>query len=165
MLAILQYRRINLARISELPENQAAVISAMETDAFQAQPYVSGPALSERRVAIVTTAGLHLRDQPRFRMGDRSYRQLDGDISGDDFVMSQGSVGFDRTGFQRDANTLFPLDRLRELAAAGVVGSVASAHYSVSSAFSDPREFESVAAELAERLRQDNVDATILIPA
>ncbi len=39
--------------------------------------------------------------------------------------MSHISVNFDRTGFQQDLNTVFPIDRLRELVADGEVGSMA----------------------------------------
>ena len=38
--------------------------------------------------------------------------------------MSHISVNYDRTGFQEDRNVVFPIDRLRELAAEGI-GSVA----------------------------------------
>lgn len=154
-----------MARISDLPDNQAAVVSAMKANAFAAEPFVSGGPLAKRRVSIVTTAGLHRRDQPRFRLGDTSYRKFDGEVSGDDLIMSQGSVGFDRTGFQQDVNTLFPIDRLREAEQRGVIGSIGSHHYSLSSAFSDPLSFETVAGEIANELILDNVDAVVLIPA
>lgn len=44
--------------------------------------------------------------------------------------MSHVSTNFDRTGFQQDWNIVFPLDRLQELAAKGIIGSVAAYHYS-----------------------------------
>jgi D-proline reductase (dithiol) PrdB len=58
---------------------------------------------------------------------------------------------------------VFPLDRLNELAADGVVGSVAATHYSFMGA-TDPVEMEPHARELAGRLKQDRVDAVILSP-
>ena len=51
-----------------------------------------------------------------------------------DVVMSHVSVNFDRTGFQQDLNVCFPLQRLHDLAAEGVIGSVAGFHYTVSGA-------------------------------
>jgi D-proline reductase (dithiol) PrdB len=39
-------------------------------------------------------------------------------------------MNFDRTGLQEDWNVAFPLERLKELAADGVIGSVAETHYS-----------------------------------
>ena len=39
--------------------------------------------------------------------------------------MSHISVNFDRSGFQQDLNVVFPVERLREMAADGEIGSVA----------------------------------------
>ena len=66
-------------------------------------------------------------------------------------------------GFQEDWNVVFPLDRLRELAAEGAIGSVAQTHYSFMGA-TDPVQMEPHARELAHRLKQDAVDAVILPP-
>lgn len=154
-----------MARLSDFPDDFAKFLAGMKTTTYQAEPFVHGPPLTQRRVAIITTAGVHLRDQPRFEMGDTSYRVLPGDIDGDDLIMSQGSVGFDRTGFQQDVNTVFPIDRLREMVRDEKLGSLASAHYSLSSAFSSPLALEPVAGEIAQRLHEDQVDAVVLIPA
>lgn len=154
-----------MARLSDFPDDFAKFLAGMKTNKYQAEPFVQGPPLRQRRVAIVTTAGVHLRDQPRFEMGDTSYRVLPGDINGDDLIMSQGSVGFDRTGFQQDANTVFPIDRLREMVGDKKIGSIANEHYSLSSAFSEPFDFEPVAGEIAQRMHADGVDAVVLIPA
>jgi D-proline reductase (dithiol) PrdB len=77
--------------------------------------------------------------------------------------MSHISINFDRTGFQEDWNVAFPLDRLNELAADGVIGSVARTHYAFMGA-TDPVEMEPHARELAGRLKADRVDAVILSP-
>ena len=58
---------------------------------------------------------------------------------------------------------VFPLDRLRELADEGAIGSVAQTHYSFMGA-TDPMQMEPHARELAGRLKQDAVDAVILPP-
>jgi D-proline reductase (dithiol) PrdB len=81
-----------------------------------------------------------------------------------DLVMSHISTNFDRTGFQQDWNVVFPLDRLRELAAQGIIGSVADFHYSYMGA-TDPKEMEPTARDLARLLKKDKVDAVLLIPA
>jgi D-proline reductase (dithiol) PrdB len=72
-------------------------------------------------------------------------------------------VNYDRTGFQRDINTVYPIDRLRELAAEGVIGSLADTHYAVMGA-NDPKQWDALADQLADRLRQDRVDAVLLSP-
>jgi D-proline reductase (dithiol) PrdB len=63
----------------------------------------------------------------------------------------------------QDINTVLPLDRLAELARDGVIGSVASHHYSFMGA-TDPRGMEDEARELAGRLKADKVDSVLLVP-
>ena len=48
-----------------------------------------------------------------------------------DILISHVSINFDRTGFQRDLNVVYPIDRLRELVAEGVIGGVAETHFTV----------------------------------
>ena len=91
------------------------------------------------------------------------YRVIPGDIKARDLVMTHISTNFDRTGFQRDWNVVFPLDRLQELAAEGIIGSVASFHYSFMGA-TDPSEMEPAAGNLAGLLKGDRVDAVLLVP-
>ena len=80
-----------------------------------------------------------------------------------DLVMTHSSTNFDRTGFQQDWNVIFPLDRLRELAQEGIIGSVADYHYSFMGA-ADPAVMGSEAGNLARLLKGDGVDAALLVP-
>jgi len=91
------------------------------------------------------------------------YRVIPGDIAARDLVMSHISTNFDRTGFQQDWNVVFPLDRLKELAAEGIIGSVAAFHYSFMGA-TDPAEMEPAARNLAVLLKGDGVDGALLVP-
>ena len=77
--------------------------------------------------------------------------------------MSHVSVNFDRSGFQEDINVVFPIDRLRELAADGVIGSISDFHYSFMGA-APIRSLEPKARELALLLKKDQVDAVLLTP-
>jgi D-proline reductase (dithiol) PrdB len=131
---------------------------------FEGRPWVRGPALSNRRVAIVSTAGLHKRGERPFGAGAMDYRVIPGGANANDLVMSHMSVNFDRSGFQQDWNVAFPLDRLRELVAEGVVGSVADYHYSFMGAVSPVTNYEARAGELAGHLKADKVDAVLLSP-
>jgi D-proline reductase (dithiol) PrdB len=137
-----------------------AALPAMECPTFDTQPWVAGPALSQRRGALISTAGLHRREDRPFAVtsgnsraiaGD--YRVIPSDIAANDLVMSHVSTNFDRTGFQQDWNVVFPLDRLQELAQEGVIGSVAAFHYSFMGA-TEPSHMEAVAHQLARLLRQ-----------
>jgi len=120
--------------------------------------------LNERRVAIISTAGLHgPNDRPfTFDPGDY-YRIIPGDIKAADLLMSHVSTNFDHSGFQQDWNVLFPIDRLRELAEEGIIGSVADFHYSFMGAV-DPMPMESEVRKLASILKNDNVDGLLLVP-
>jgi D-proline reductase (dithiol) PrdB len=88
---------------------------------------------------------------------------IPGSTPPDQLLCSHISINFDRTGFQEDWNVIFPLNRLRELAAEGTIGAVAATHYSFMGA-TEPREMETAAREVAGRLKQDNVDAVLLPP-
>ena len=118
---------------------------------------MSGPRLSQRKIAIVSSAGLFRRDTEPFRGRDSDYRVVRGDIAWEDLLTSHISVNFDRTGLQEDWNVAFPLDRMRELSAEGVIGSLADTHYSFMGA-ADPLGMEPHARELAGRLKQEEVE-------
>ncbi|MGY9057122.1 MAG: glycine/sarcosine/betaine reductase selenoprotein B family protein, partial [Alphaproteobacteria bacterium] len=131
---------------------------------FETEPFVSGPPLAKRRVAIVTTAGLHRASDDVFDLRDIGYRVLPGTTQAGELAMSHSSVNFDRTGFQQDVNTVFPIDRLREAETAGEIGSVAGFHYALNGAGWEPHEIEPTCEELAGLLKKDNVDAVLVVP-
>ena len=152
-----------MTRLTDLPPAQAKRLAELECPDFETRPWMTGPALSRRRVAIVSSAGLVVRGENPFRGRDPDYRVIPAETKPDELLISHISINFDRTGFHEDWNVVFPLDRLRELAAEGMIGGVASTHYSFMGA-TDPVEMEPYARELAGRLKQDGVDAAILPP-
>ncbi len=125
--------------------------------------------LSNCSVALVTTAGLSLPDQPPFdvtiRMGDSSFREIPADISPQLLEMHQRSWAFDQTGILRDRNLAFPLDRLREMRERGEIGAIASHHYSFMGSIVSPSKLiKESAPEVAHRLAADAVDVVLLTP-
>ena len=136
-----------------------------EIPAFEGQPWVTGPPLKQCRVAISTTSGIHRRDDIAYADGAAAndYRVIPGDVDADNLVMSHLSSNYDRTGFQQDANVVFPIDRLHELAADGVIGSVADYHYAFMGAARLPG-LEPKARQVAGLLKCDAVDAVLLTP-
>lgn len=120
--------------------------------------------LSRMRIALVTTAGLHYRDDPAFALADATFRPIDGREDPDNLVMSHSSVNFDRTGFTEDVNIVFPLGRFRELEGQGLIGSLADVHYSFMGAGLAPSAYEASASQVAGLLKQDRVDAVFLTP-
>jgi D-proline reductase (dithiol) PrdB len=156
-------RRGVMTRLTDLPPAQAKRLAELECPDFATRPWVTGPALSQRRVAIVASAGLVVRGEDPFRGRDADYRVIPSTTPPEELLISHISINFDRTGFQEDWNVVFPLDRLGELAEGGEIGSVAQTHYSFMGA-TDPVQMEPHVRELAGRLKQDAVDAVILPP-
>ncbi len=152
-----------MARLDKLPEPLRTVVARLECPTFETQPWAIGPPLDKRRIALVSTAGLHRRDDRPFQIMSGEYRIIPGETPTSDLVMSHTSTNFDRTGFQQDLNLVFPLDRLRELAERNVIGSVAYFHYSFMGA-ADPRSMESAARDVAGLLKKDNVNGVLLVP-
>ena len=152
-----------MARLSDLPAGMAEHLLKLPLPEFDDTPLVAGPGLAERRVALVTSAGLVRRGEEAFAPGAADYRVLPGDVRGSELLMSHISVNYDRSGFVEDANVVFPIDRLRELAAEGAIGSVADFHYSFMGA-TDPAGMVDPAGEVAGLLKADRVDAVLLTP-
>jgi D-proline reductase (dithiol) PrdB len=152
-----------MVRMTDLPPPTQTSMANLECPVFTSTPFVFGPPLAKRRVAVVTSAGLLRRGERPFVSGDTDYRAIPAETPADQILMSHVSVNFDRTAFQRDINVVFPIERLRTMVAAGSVGSVAETHYSFMGA-SDPRGMEANASAVASRLQADNVDAVLLTP-
>jgi D-proline reductase (dithiol) PrdB len=151
-------------RLEKVSEEERKMLLSFKCPTFDTQPWVGGPPLNKRRVAIVTTAGLICRQDRPFQMGpDDYYRVIPGDVQSNDLVMSHMAASFDRTGFQRDCNVVFPIDRLREMVSEGIIGSLADFHYSFNSVRAQPNDPEPI-REIARLLKKDNVNAVLLFP-
>ena len=129
---------------------------------FDLTTTVPGVRLSERRIALISTAGLMHRGDKPFSLGAADYRILDTE-SDDDILMSHVSTNFDRSGFVQDLNVVMPIDRLREKAKSGEIGSVARFHFSFMGA-TPPEAMEPAANQLSKNLKDDEVDGLVLVP-
>jgi D-proline reductase (dithiol) PrdB len=152
-----------MARLEDIPEPTRTSVREVPCPSFETTPFVSGPKLSQRRVGIVSSAALIHRGDKPFPFGSGEYRLVPGDWRYSDILMSHVSINFDRAGFQRDMNVVFPIDRLRELAAEGIIGGVASTHYTVMGS-TDPASMVQSADGIAAALLADGCDAVILAP-
>ena len=129
---------------------------------FESTPFTTPPPLHEARVAIVTTAALVSPSQERFGEREETFRVIDG--SGDELALGHTSPNFDRSGWLQDVNVVLPVDRLRELADEGVIGSVADRHL----AFAGNQNETMTTIRLdtgpaaAALLRRDGVDVVVL---
>ena len=125
--------------------------------------------LSAARVALVTTAGLRMAQQADFdfsnKKGDATYREISNDVVVTTLVESHRSQSFDHSGIEADANLAFPLDRLRELQAQGVIGELNHRHFSFMGSIVGPRLLiEKTAPQVAAMLRADGVKVALLTP-
>jgi D-proline reductase (dithiol) PrdB len=121
-------------------------------------------------VALVTTAGVHLKSDPPFDMtdpdGDPTFRVLPVDARGDGVAITHKY--YDHSAADRDLNVVLPVDRLRELAAEGRVGGVAPRVYSLMGHVDGAHVrtlMQTTAPEVARRLRADGAQAVVLTPA
>jgi D-proline reductase (dithiol) PrdB len=135
---------------------------------FETIPWtpVSKP-LAASRLAVVTTAGTYRKgvDAP-FRHGpegDISLRRIPGDVVLADLDVSHSHMPEQIA--RQDMNTVFPLDHLRELVAAGSLGSLAGTHFSIMGYATRAADIaETIAPEIAETMAQDRVDLALLVP-
>src|SRR6202046_227330 len=152
-----------MARLEDIPQPTRDAVVAVPCPAFETQPFVVGPPLAQRRVAIVSSAALIRRGEKPFPFGSAECRFLPAALPAGDLLTSHVSINFDRAGFQRDLNVVYPIDRLRELAAEGVIGGVAETHYTVMGS-TDPVGMTEAADQIAGQLRQERIDAVLLSP-
>jgi D-proline reductase (dithiol) PrdB len=128
-----------------------------------------GP-LAQSRVALITTAGVHLKTDRPFDMrdpaGDPTFRQIPADLAPGDWTITHNY--YDHADADQDLNVVFPLERLRELAGLGEIGAVGADHFSFMGHILPPHIhtlIHTTAPQVARRLKQDGVDAAILTPA
>ncbi len=152
-----------MVRLSDLPPEYAESLLKLALPEFESTPWTPAPDLKSARVAIISTAGLHRADDPKFAGGSADYRLLPSDLDYADLTMSHVSLNFDRSGFQQDVNVVFPLENLKHLVANGEVGSLATWHYSFMGA-TDPTRMAESAPQVARLLKEDGVDTVILVP-
>ena len=86
--------------------------------------------LSKAHIAIVTAAGVHLREQEQFNiadeLGDLTYRVIPDDVDPSQLMVTHHH--YDHADADEDINVVFPVEPLRDLVAEGFVGGVARKH-------------------------------------
>ncbi|MEX2556647.1 MAG: hypothetical protein WEB06_13600 [Actinomycetota bacterium] len=140
-------------------------VAAAPVPSFPDTAFARPPRLTDACVAVVTTAGLHRQGDEGWTRGDQSFRVLPHDD--DALVLGHASANVDYSGAALDLNVVLPRDRLDELAADGIIGSVAPRHIAFMGAqhntLSTLRLDTGPAA--ASMLLADGVDVALLTPA
>jgi D-proline reductase (dithiol) PrdB len=152
-----------MARLEDIPQPTRDAVVAAPCPTFDTRPFVLCPPLAQRRVAIVSSAALIRRGDQPFHFGSAECRFLPASMPAGDILMSHVSINFDRAGFQRDLNVVYPIDRLRELVAEGVIGGMAETNFTVMGS-TDPAGMTETADQIAGQLRQERIDSVLLSP-
>jgi D-proline reductase (dithiol) PrdB len=126
--------------------------------------------LPDCALALVTTAGVHLRTDTPFDMSDRdgdpSFRIVPADAAPAALTITHKY--YDHSAADRDLNVVLPLERARELVAARRIGALAPRIYSFMGHVDGPHVptlVERTAPDVADRLLRDGADAVFLTPA
>ena len=120
--------------------------------------------LQEMCVALITSGAIREGNQRPFpHLGDASYRMVSSDPTLTDLHVDHRT----RFGIQarQDPEVAFPRLALRTLTEIGLIGSVASFHFSIYGGIREYKEIEeTLAPELASQLVQEGVDIAVFLP-
>jgi D-proline reductase (dithiol) PrdB len=119
----------------------------------------------QAKFALITTAGVHLKTQPVFDVeaGDSTVRFIPKQCTDQDLMISH--THFDRSDADQDINCVFPLSRLKELAAEGMIGEVADTHYGLMGYIPNTTMLiHETIPLIIKQLQDEKVDAVILNP-
>jgi D-proline reductase (dithiol) PrdB len=119
---------------------------------------------------LITTGGVHMAGDQPFDManplGDPSFRAIPVSTAMNDLKITHDY--YDHRDADRDPNIVFPLERLRELAAAGHIGGLTPTHWSfmghITGRLVERLEAETI-PQLVARLRLEQPDFALLTPA
>jgi len=88
--------------------------------------------VSEAKGVVISTGGIFVKGhQPfndNFGIGYPSYREIPSDMAAN--MLSRYHEHYDHTNAIKDINCVFPIERMRELQAGGLIGSLAETFYS-----------------------------------
>jgi len=125
--------------------------------------------LEDSVVALITTAGVHLKSQNPFDMldkaGDPSYREIPSATPLSEYMITHDY--YDHTDADSDLNIVFPIERLREMEESGEIKGLAKNNYSFMGHI-DGRHIatlmEKTAPEVADLLKREGIDVALLTP-
>lgn len=174
MKDIMLVKRLKNRAISKL-STRFPLVAKIFTDAFTPLETKDIPwspirkPLSECKVALVTTAGVHHRDQKPFDMNDRdgdpTFRVIDISRPVEDLMITHDY--YDHSDADKDVNIVFPVQRLMGFKSAGYIGNLSENHFGFMGHIVG-RHIETLiretAPDVARRLLNDNVDIVLLTP-
>ena len=125
--------------------------------------------LHECTLALITTAGVHLKTQTPFDMvdsnGDPTFREIESVAAVDDLMITHDY--YDHSDADKDINIVFPMTRLREFVEEGSIGSLANTFYSFMGHIDGPHIptlIHKSTPYIIKGLKTDKVDVVLLLP-
>jgi D-proline reductase (dithiol) PrdB len=122
--------------------------------------------LSRATVALVSSAGVHRRDQRPFNiaddLGDLTFRVIGGDVNVSDLMVTHHH--YDHSDADADINVVFPIEPLRELVREGFIAAVAPEHVGYMGYTMRLKEmYEQTAPEIASEIdKKSRADIVVL---
>lgn len=123
--------------------------------------------LHECRVALLTSAGAHLKSDPPFNVdnpaGDHTIRIIPSDTNEEDLTVTH--IYYDTKSAKIDPSIVFPLKQLKSMADEGIIGSLSDTNIGLNGGILDTAlvEKESI-PKVIERFRDEHVDVALLVP-
>lgn len=126
--------------------------------------------LSQSKIALITTGGVHLKSDPPFNMtdsrGDPSYRRIPSASTATALTITHDY--YNHQDADEDINLVLPLDIVQAYHQEGIVGTLASYFYGFMGHIEPPHVetlINNTAPEVAQALKQDGVDVALVVPA
>lgn len=121
--------------------------------------------LEHATVLLVSSSGMFLggQQEPFGLADDPSIREIPADA--DPRYLWPAHFGYKTERAEQDPNTVFPLERLHELAAAGIIGGVAAhAVTFMGGIYSHRRSRDELAPAVVDSVKQVDADLALLVP-
>jgi D-proline reductase (dithiol) PrdB len=125
--------------------------------------------LNQSRVTLISSCGVHMKhDRPMdvcHPFGDFTFRRVLSTAKHPDLIIHQLKYPHDDADL--DINVIFPIERLQDLTAEGVIGGLTANFFSFIGYNMDPERFErTVAADIARAVaEEEHADIALLAPA
>jgi D-proline reductase (dithiol) PrdB len=128
--------------------------------------------ISDATFTLMTSAGISMKSDPPFDMerekaepawGDPSYREIPKTATESDIEV--GHLHVNTAYIKQDINVMLPLTRFQEFEQEGLIGKLAPTCYSYYGFQLDPSALlNETMPQVADRMRQENVEAVFLTP-
>ena len=155
------------SRFPFLAERWAKKFDAVRSDSIPWTPFTKD--LSRCKVALVTTAGVHLKSQTPFDMddeeGDCTFREIPSDVSTGELMITHKY--YDHLDADKDINIVFPIERLRGMVDIKEIGSISQRHFGVMGHILGDKVKSLIhiyAPLIAAKLKEDGADIALMTP-